>query len=185
MDINIKELLPIQAEVNKVVLERLGRRVEIEEFILAFNVELFEYFNAVGTWKWWKQNHEVNRERVLDELADCFAFFLSIVSLSDELKLVDLKTDESIVDAFQGDLQKLHAALVLNSFEQEKRFVINGLISLIGTESETERATSTIGRFAIAIYIAQLLFEGITWEELTEAYRKKSKVNIERQEKNY
>ncbi len=51
MQINLIELLPIQAEVNRIVKERLGRRVGADEYILAFNVEVFEYFNAVGTWK--------------------------------------------------------------------------------------------------------------------------------------
>lgn len=52
MKINIQELLPIQQEVNEVVTERLGREPAIDEYMLAFNVELFEYFNAIGTWKW-------------------------------------------------------------------------------------------------------------------------------------
>lgn len=47
--VNLKELLPIQQEVNRTVVERIGRNVTVEEFILAFNVELFEYLNAIGT----------------------------------------------------------------------------------------------------------------------------------------
>jgi hypothetical protein len=31
----------------------------------------------------------------------------------------------------------------------------------------------------------ELLFEGITWEEILEAYKIKSGVNIQRQETNY
>jgi hypothetical protein len=49
MKINIKDLIPIQREVDKKVVERLGREPGMEERILALNVELFEYFNAVGT----------------------------------------------------------------------------------------------------------------------------------------
>jgi|GEM_PF-3928633 len=49
MKINLIELMPIQQEVNDVVIKRLGRKVSIDEYILAFNVELFEYFNAIGT----------------------------------------------------------------------------------------------------------------------------------------
>jgi hypothetical protein len=49
MQINIKELMSIQKEVDEVVIERLGRDITPEERVLAFNVELFEYFNAIGT----------------------------------------------------------------------------------------------------------------------------------------
>jgi hypothetical protein len=48
LDIKLMDLLPIQAEVNKVVLDRLGREITPEEFILALNVEFFEFFNTVG-----------------------------------------------------------------------------------------------------------------------------------------
>jgi hypothetical protein len=49
MKINIEELMNIQREVNAKVREKMDRAVEADEFLLAFNVELFEYFNAVGT----------------------------------------------------------------------------------------------------------------------------------------
>jgi hypothetical protein len=48
LDIKLLELLPIQKEVNKVVIERLGRDIAPEEFILALNIEFFEFFNRVG-----------------------------------------------------------------------------------------------------------------------------------------
>ncbi len=91
MRINIKELIPIQKEVDEKVVERLGREPGMEERILALNVELFEYFNAVGTWKWWKHNHVIDREKILDELADCFAFFLSMIIFSDKHNLVKIE----------------------------------------------------------------------------------------------
>jgi len=47
--INLQELLPIQAEVDSFVIERLGKEVSVDNLILAFQVELFEYFNAIGT----------------------------------------------------------------------------------------------------------------------------------------
>jgi hypothetical protein len=49
MKINLMGLLSTQSEVNEVVVDRLGRTPNVEEFIIAFNVEVFEYFNAVGT----------------------------------------------------------------------------------------------------------------------------------------
>ena len=76
MNIKLMDLIAIQQEVNEKVMEKLDTSIMGDQFILAFNVELFEYFNAVGIWKWWKHNHVLDKEKVLDELADCFAFFL-------------------------------------------------------------------------------------------------------------
>jgi hypothetical protein len=54
----------------------------------------------------------------------------------------------------------------------------------VGTDNET-KGILTVERFAIAIFIAMLLFDGITWGEITAAYREKSAVNIERQVNGY
>ena len=49
MKINIQELMEIQRDVNRKVMEKLDAPITGDQFILAFNVELFEYFNAIGT----------------------------------------------------------------------------------------------------------------------------------------
>ena len=49
MEIKIIELMDIQRNVNKKVMEKLDTPIMGDQFILAFNVELFEYFNAIGT----------------------------------------------------------------------------------------------------------------------------------------
>jgi dimeric dUTPase (all-alpha-NTP-PPase superfamily) len=184
MNINIQELMDIQREVNAKVREKMDRAVEADEFLLAFNVELFEYFNAVGTWKWWKNSHEIKREKVLDELADCFAFFLSAIDIENEVSL--LKDEKEIVSDIQSDLNEIFEALTNNFRETDidRNLVINDLILYIGTDNEIQ-GILTIERFAIAIFIATLLFDGITWDEITEAYKKKSEVNINRQVENY
>lgn len=184
MKINLMGLLSTQSEVNEVVVDRLGRTPNVEEFIIAFNVEVFEYFNAVGTWKWWKHNHVVNREKVLDELADCFAFFLSIILRSEEVGAVGVKGQEAYL-MFEKDVQNVFDNLHKLKEEQDSIKVVNDLITIVSTDNETEEATSSIHRFAISLFIATLLFEGITWEELVAAYIKKSEVNIQRQVDNY
>ncbi len=184
MNINIQELMDIQREVNAKVREKMDRAVEADEFLLAFNVELFEYFNAVGTWKWWKNSHEIKREKVLDELADCFAFFLSAIDIENEVSL--LRDEKEIVSDIQSDLNEIFEALTNNFRETDidRNLVINDLILYIGTDNEIQ-GILTIERFAIAIFIATLLFDGIIWDEITEAYKKKSEVNINRQVENY
>lgn len=184
MKVNLKDLLPIQKEVNKIVTERLGRSVTISEFILAFNVELFEYFNAIGTWKWWKQSHVVDKEKVLDELADCFAFFLSAIDLQDQANM--LKHGVSIIPSIETRLEEIIESLYGEDFGETKEERVNSLINIVGTDNEMAESTiDTLGRLGVAIHLATLLFDGITWEEITEAYRKKSEENIARQNKGY
>jgi dimeric dUTPase (all-alpha-NTP-PPase superfamily) len=184
MNINIQELMDIQREVNAKVREKMDRAIEADEFLLAFNVELFEYFNAVGTWKWWKHSHEIKREKVLDELADCFAFFLSAIDVENEVSL--LRDEKEVIPDIEADLNEIFEALTNNFRETDldRNLVINDLILYVGTDNEIQ-GILTIERFAIAIFIATLLFDGITWDEITEAYKVKSNVNIQRQVENY
>jgi len=184
MKINIQELMDIQREVNAKVREKMERAIEADEFLLAFNVELFEYFNAIGTWKWWKHSHEINREKVLDELADCFAFFLSAIDVENEVSL--LRDEKEVIPDIEADLNEIFEALTANFRETDldRNLVINDLILYVGTDNEIQ-GILTIERFAIAIFIATLLFDGITWDEITEAYKVKSNVNIQRQVENY
>ena len=183
MEINIQELMDIQRDVNKKVMEKLDKAPTGDQYILAFNVELFEYFNAVGTWKWWKHSHEIVRERVLDELADCFAFFLSAIHVEDILA-----KDQGIDDFIpQVESQIADFIISLDTYEattEETNQAVTELITYIGTDNEIKGVT-TVERFAIAIFIATVLFKGITWDEITEAYKLKSAVNIKRQEENY
>jgi len=184
MNVNIIELLPIQRDVNKKIMEKLEKAPTGDQYILAFNVELFEYFNAVGTWKWWKHNHEIKKERVLDELADCFAFFLSAIDLESELA----KERDGIEDFVEQVQFQINEFIIsLGDYQvnmEEENSAITELITYIGTDNEVKGVT-TVERFAIAIFIATVLYPSITWDEVTEAYKLKSKVNKERQEEGY
>ena len=183
MEINIQELMDIQRNVNKKVMEKIDKPITGDQFILAFNVELFEYFNAVGTWKWWKHSHEIKRDRVLDELADCFAFFLSAIDVESELAKAQGMED------FIPQVEAQIADFILSLDEYEAGIeveyqAITELITYVGTDNEV-KGVVTVERFAIAIFIATVLFEGITWDEITAAYKLKSAINIKRQEENY
>ncbi|MFW5889541.1 MAG: dUTP diphosphatase [Bacillota bacterium] len=177
---DIKELLPIQREVNEKVREKLDAPVEFDQFMVAFNVELFEFFNEVGVWKWWKHSHKLNKENILDELADCFAFFLSAVDVQDQLAREDV-ADE--VQTALNELSEIHTNY-RNDSDHDSTDMIIDLIKYVGTDNEVE-GVLMVERFAIAIFIVRLLFSDITWEEIADAYRKKSEVNIQRQVENY
>ena len=180
----IKDLIKIQQQVNAKVKEKLTTELTNEQFILAFNIELFEYFNAVGIWKWWKHSHKVDRERILDELADCFAFFLSLVDNQNEYTKAE--SCEDIVEKIEKEINFYLDALAKHAFETDftKEEILIDLITYVGTDNEAQGIFTT-ERFSIAIFIATILFEGITWDEIIAAYKLKSDVNIQRQANNY
>lgn len=184
MKAQIKELIEIQQKVNAKVKEKATEAITNEQFILAFNIELFEYFNAIGLWKWWKHSHKVDRVKVLDELADCFAFFLSLVDNQNDL--VKLEGEEEIIEKVENEINFYLDALEKHAFETDftKEEILIDLITYVGTDNEAQGIYTT-ERFAIAIFIATILFEKITWEEIVEAYKEKSRINIQRQVENY
>ena len=81
-----------------------------------------------------------------------------------------------LIDNLEAERERMGAS------EEE---VVAELILHIGTDNENEESVYSTERFAVAIYLATLLFPGITWEEMTEAYLTKSQENINRQERNY
>ena len=56
---NFSSLLPIQDEVNSEIAKKLENQPSWREYILAYNCELYEALNAIGTWKWWKHSHVI------------------------------------------------------------------------------------------------------------------------------
>lgn len=182
MKIKIKDLLDLQKKVNQKIAEKAPDRPTPEQYILAFNVELFEYINAIGLWKWWKHSHKIDRERILDELADCFAFFLSVLELEEE------KKSEDFIYAIEDELNDFLDGVFKwkeKTYPEDNKGAIVEMITFLGSSNETGEEILTIQRFGIAIFLSMLLFDGITWEEMTEAFSKKSMVNIQRQENNY
>lgn len=186
MKIDLKSLIAIQEEVDGVVAEKSAERIPSEKIILAFNIEFFEYFNEIGIWKWWKHSHQIKRDRVLDELADCFAFFLKLVG---NFKVSRGEGYMNWVGLLEEDIEK--ALEAYSAFCEEEGWTDNdaviNLITVVGAENESEelRSMPTMDRFILAIFLATKIFKGITWEEITDAYKKKSAENIERQKRNY
>ena len=56
---NFSSLLSIQDEVNTEIGKKLENQPSWREYILAYNCELYEALNAIGTWKWWKHSHVI------------------------------------------------------------------------------------------------------------------------------
>jgi dimeric dUTPase (all-alpha-NTP-PPase superfamily) len=166
MKTNFKDLQPIQDEVNAVVNARLiENNMELPvqmDYLVAMHVEFFEFINAVGTFKFWKHSHNPDKARVLDELADVMAFFLSIGEINDNVDAVISETETEL-----ASYTTLSIIRSVSAAFQSGEEVANDII-LMG----------------IAVEIARREV-GATWEEIKEAYETKSAENIKRQQEGY
>jgi dimeric dUTPase (all-alpha-NTP-PPase superfamily) len=74
-----------QQELEQFVRKNIGMSEEefssiemVDKRIFAFKVELAEFSNETGWFKYWKQSHVMNKANVIEELADCIHFLLAI-----------------------------------------------------------------------------------------------------------
>jgi dimeric dUTPase (all-alpha-NTP-PPase superfamily) len=56
----------------------LSDELIVENRKYAFHVELMEFANEVGFFKYWKRSHEMNDEKALEEFVDCIHFLVSL-----------------------------------------------------------------------------------------------------------
>lgn len=166
MKTNFKSLEPIQKEVNEIVNARLIENKMVlpvqMDFLVAMHVEFFEFINAVGTFKFWKHSHKPEKDRVLDELADIIAFFLSIGEID--------KNADVVISETQDELSEYSTLSIMRSVS-----------AAIQTGEETANDLILMG---IAVEIARRVVDA-TWEEIEAAYKKKSEENIRRQKEGY
>lgn len=185
----LKEMLKTQANVNEIIGKKLTTQPTASSYVLAYTVELYEFINAVGTWKWWKHSHVVSRERVLDELADCYAFLLSAMNtIPEDADSID-KEGQKIVIHPREDMINAYCTNLIETQESiaKELTTVNDLLLSLGTQSEggDVNPIPTILTFIIANIIADKVLENLTMEEIIAAYNKKSQENIDRQERNY
>lgn len=161
----LEDLLKTQSEVRDEVMKKLKKAPTKEDHSLAMHVEVFELFNAIGTWKWWKHSHVPNKERILDELADVMAFFLSYMLLLEPQKQaqVALWMDDNFDEFMADDVDVI-------------RYV---------SESITDGQALPPMVLMLASLAATIKTLNCEWTEIIYAYNEKSKVNIERQRNNY
>jgi dimeric dUTPase (all-alpha-NTP-PPase superfamily) len=161
----LEDLLKTQSEVRDEVMKKLKTPPTKEDHTLAMHIELFELFNEIGTWKWWKHSHIVKKDRILDELADVIAFFLSYMLLLEPTKQaqVALWMDDNFDQFMDPEVDVI-------------RYV---------SESITEGQPMPPMVLMIAALAATIKTLNCEWTEIVYAYNRKSEVNIERQKNNY
>lgn len=156
------ELQTIQHEVDS-HMETWQR----DKIITALSEEFHEWYNAIGFFKIWKK-HKTPIEKQLDELADCLAFALSL--LNDDKGFFGLDRCKTVLDRNNEQ----HIKLMRNEIEHGELF--------------SKRVHNTVYKQSVEFSIELILNIAMiyySFDELFEAYKKKSLVNIQRQKEGY
>jgi dimeric dUTPase (all-alpha-NTP-PPase superfamily) len=131
----------------------------VDKRIFAFKVELGEFANETAFFKYWKQSHVMDREKVIEELADCIHFLLAI-----------------------GIYRKYRKFVTRIDWERHLRENENELYRKI-MESPLDSSGKWVRAFGRLIAIGVKL--GYTLEDIQLAYLLKNQKNIERQLNKY
>ena len=155
---NIKKMLEAQKELDEANLKKGGlTEYPLEMVQTAYRVELGELLQEWKQFKFWKLNKgKVNREKMLEEWADCMHFALS---LNNNI----YKCKSYTYDDFR---RAVEYEKILDIYK-----VINDCFS--------------VNMFTLSCVIALGLKLGYTLEELEQAYWRKNKINWERIEGGY
>ena len=140
---------------------------EREKIITALSEEFLEWYNAIGFFKIWKK-HKTPVEKQLDELADCLAFALSL--LNDDEKHFEIDRCKIVLNRNTDQ----HIRLMRNEIEHGELF--------------SKRVHNTVYKQSVGFAIELILNIAMiyySFEDLFEAYKKKSLVNIQRQKEGY
>ena len=140
---------------------------EREKIITALSEEFHEWYNAIGFFKIWKK-HKTPIEKQLDELADCLAFALSL--LNDDNEIFGLYRCGIVLNRNNEQ----HIKLMKNEIEHGELF--------------SKRVHNTVYKQSVGFAIELILNIAMiyySFEDLFEAYKKKSLVNIQRQKEGY
>lgn len=159
---NLRDLQLIQSEVDGHM--EIWERSKI---VTALSEEFHEWYNAIGFFKIWKK-HKTPIEKQLDELADCLAFALSL--LNDDRKQFELSRCNIVLNRNTEQ----HIRLMRNEIEHGELF--------------SKRVHNTVYKQSVGFSIELILNIAMiyySFEDLFEAYKKKSLVNIQRQKEGY
>ena len=140
---------------------------ERSKIVTALSEEFHEWYNSIGFFKIWKK-HKTPVEKQLDELADCLAFALSL--LNDDEKHFEIDRCKIVLNRNT----KQHIRLMRNEIEHGELF--------------SKRVHNTVYKQSVGFAIELILNIAMiyySFDELFEAYKKKSLVNIQRQIEGY
>ena len=140
---------------------------ERSKIVTALSEEFHEWYNSIGFFKIWKK-HKTPVEKQLDELADCLAFALSL--LNDDEKHFEIDRCKIVLNRNTDQ----HIRLMKNEIEHGELF--------------SKCVHNTVYKQSVGFAIELILNIAMiyySFEDLFEAYKKKSLVNIQRQKEGY
>lgn len=162
---NIKKMLYVQKELDDIWMKRANlTEYPLEMTITAYRVELGELLQEWKQFKYWKMNKgEINRDKMLEEWADCMHFALSL-----DYNNYPLYYTEHYNEILINHLEKF-----IKNIETWDIYLILNSCFYVGKVKILEN-TLKLG-----------LKLGYTLEELEQAYWRKNKINWERIKNNY
>jgi dimeric dUTPase (all-alpha-NTP-PPase superfamily) len=159
-------MLADQKKLDEEIFKNSGiKEYPLENIKLALLVELGELCNEDKSFKYWKKHKEVNKERLLDEFADCLHFSLSL-----ENHLGQIRRDKLI------DFDNFVNPLIENSKKMEDDIsedFINTFCAVLEERS-----------ILIAVIVLGICLD-IPLDEMESCYYKKHKENYKRQQEGY
>lgn len=164
----INEVLDLQDKFNKVVNPDWQKADY--EFYRAVWLEMAEFIEHVGTWKWWKKAQPGDREQAVLELVDVFHFVLSDAILHQ-------RNAQTILGAYNQALKRKHP----NPKDKEKH-LFNEIEAFLELMFTSVRQSSGI---PIREFFDVVIAYDVTLEELITKYISKNVLNHFRQANGY
>lgn len=177
---NLSKLYQLQQELDNHILvneEKRDNKVKdkaelLDETILALLVEVGELANTTRCFKHWSTKGMMEKEVVLDELADVYHFYLSIGNQLniqvDKLPTLDEGTWQALEDE-DVELKDVFLSLYSNISEMGIEYPISKDNYILAGQD---------------IYVLELLLQ-FADEEVEKAYLKKHEENYKRQREGY
>ncbi|KAB2337632.1 hypothetical protein F7731_08535 [Cytobacillus depressus] len=160
---NLQPLYDVQRNVDLVIARNtrsdINELENIHKRVIAFKVEVAEFANEISFFKYWKQSHEMDKAKTLEELADCMAFLLSIG--------ISRQFDRKVLEINPHEYKKVPILYLFNYL------------------FKNELNTKDYWQAAFENLICIGLKLGLSIAEMEVAYYTKSGVNIERQKARY
>lgn len=174
---NIFELCEIQAGLDSRIrkekgLTSTGRKL-LKNRLVALDIELSEFANDARWFKEWSNNQMPN-EKTLEEFVDSVHFFLSVANLQGWREHLLVTVGENTGDYDFDNPDRIH---LLNNAYLETKHQLARVFKAESTLAFTAAWTSFLA-------IGMTGF-GYTWEQISDAYMAKNKVNHERQNNGY
>lgn len=171
-NMNLQTLLDKQRKLDDYIIKKhnLDEQTLFNKRVLACLVELGEQCNENQSFKYWKQNKEIERTQVVEELVDVLHFLLSIGNL------LGITQDESVNEYIQR-------AVKLENIDDQYISLFN-LISNIALFDEHDYKTH-FWKHALSMYIGLYEMLGFGTVFIEKQYDKKHEENYARQERNY